>query len=113
MTYVFSLEAITTIKIVNISITPESFLGLFVIPTHHDLCLQAILDLLSITMVSFHFLEVYIDGIMLCLLFFCQSLFIHTKLLCVPIVHSFMLLDSIPLGEYATVSSSIHLLMGI
>jgi len=44
---------------------------------------------------------------------FCQALFIHSKLLWVPIVSSCMLLDSIVLLEYATVNSSIHLLIGI
>lgn len=105
LTYVCILEAISTIKIVDISLTPESFLMFCCNPYAPITSVprQLLICFLSLC-VSFHFLELYVDGIIQCLLFLCQAFIIHYKLSRVLIVHSFNLLGSVLLYGYTIAS---------
>lgn len=75
MTYLFTLKSITTIKIMNISLTPRNVLmsccnpypPITSVPAHTPICFLLL-------WISFLFLEFYVDGIMWSLLFVHQAL---------------------------------------
>ena len=75
-------------------------------------------NLLSVTVICFYFLEFYINGTIQCV--FSRSGFFHSAfvfrdlfMLFVSILHSLLLLGSIPLCGYVTICLSGHLLMAI